>query len=158
MTDLKFLATILIPGTTLITNGSSFPLPRLFRATRLFGKQECVFLICYFAVAIVCDAILTLDLIFHLIFRYKNNAVVTCMKVLFPKMVKNVPSLYGFVWFCLFPVFFVFFSLILLFFENVLLLPLFPRVNSSVVRFDDKTSKVFLLQIPSLFKKTLHNL
>ena len=117
-----------------------------------------MFLICYFTVAIACDAILTLDLILHLIFRYKNNAVVTCMKVLFPKMVKNVPFLYGFVWFCLFPVFFVFFNIILLFFENVLLLPLFPRVNSSVVRFHDKTSKVFLLQIPSLFKKTLHNL
>ena len=117
-----------------------------------------MFLICYITVAIACDAILTLDLILHLIFRYKNNAAVTCMKVLFPKMVKNVPFLYGFLWFCLFPVFFVFFSLILLFFEKVVLLPLFPRLNSSVVGFYGKTSKVFLLKIPSLFKKKLYDL
>ena len=30
----------LIPGTKLIKNGSSFPPPRLFRATRLFGREE----------------------------------------------------------------------------------------------------------------------
>ena len=129
-----------------------------YSGQHVYLGRKCVFLICYFTVAIVCDAILILDPILHLIFRYKNNAVVTCMKVLFPKMLKNVPFLYGFVWFCLFPVFFVFFSLILLFFENVVLLPLFPRLNSSVVGFDDKSSKVFLLQIPSLFKNILYNL
>ena len=66
-----------------------------------------------------------------------------------------------FLCFCLFLPFsclFCLFSLILLFFENEVLLPLFPRVNSSVVGFDGKTSKVFLLQIPYLFKKTLYNL
>ena len=31
---------MLIPGTTLIKNGSSFPPPRLFRAPRLFGREE----------------------------------------------------------------------------------------------------------------------
>ena len=31
---------MLIPGTTLIKNGSSVPPPRLFRATRLFGREE----------------------------------------------------------------------------------------------------------------------
>ena len=31
---------MLIPGTTLIKNGSSFPPPYLFRATRLFGREE----------------------------------------------------------------------------------------------------------------------
>ena len=123
-----------------------------YSGQHVYLGRKCVFLICYFTVAIVCDAILTLDLILRLIFRYKNNAVVTCMRVLFPKMVKNVPFLHGFVWFYLFPVFFVFFSLIFFFFENVVLLPLFPRLNSSVVEFDDKTSKVFLLQIPSFFK------
>ena len=37
VTDLKILTTMLIPGMTLIKNGSSFPSPRLLRATRLFG-------------------------------------------------------------------------------------------------------------------------
>ena len=37
---LIFPATTLIPGTTLIKNGSSFPPPRFFRATRLFGREE----------------------------------------------------------------------------------------------------------------------
>ena len=31
---------MLIPGTTLIKNGSSFPPPCLFQATRLFGREE----------------------------------------------------------------------------------------------------------------------
>ena len=33
VTGLKILATMLIPGTILIKNGSSFPPPRLFRET-----------------------------------------------------------------------------------------------------------------------------
>ena len=37
---LIFPATTFIPGTTLIKNGSSFPPPRLFRATSLFGSEE----------------------------------------------------------------------------------------------------------------------
>ena len=32
-----------IPGTTLIKNGSFFPPPRLFRAPRLFGREEYMF-------------------------------------------------------------------------------------------------------------------
>ena len=40
VTDLRILTNMLIPGTTLIKNGSSFPPPRLFRATRLFGREE----------------------------------------------------------------------------------------------------------------------
>ena len=40
VTDLGILTNMLIPGTTLIKNGSSFPPPRLFRATRLFGREE----------------------------------------------------------------------------------------------------------------------
>ena len=39
---LLFFATTFIPGTTLIKNGSSFPPPRLFRATRLFRREEYV--------------------------------------------------------------------------------------------------------------------
>ena len=35
VTDLRILTNMLIPGTTLIKNGSSFPPPRLFRAPRL---------------------------------------------------------------------------------------------------------------------------
>ena len=35
-----FPTTTLIPGTTLIKNGSCFPPLRLFRATRLFGREE----------------------------------------------------------------------------------------------------------------------
>ena len=31
---------MLFPGTTLIKNGSSFPPPRLFRAPRLFWREE----------------------------------------------------------------------------------------------------------------------
>ena len=39
-TGVKILTTVLIPGTTLIKNGSSLPPPRLFWATRLFGSEE----------------------------------------------------------------------------------------------------------------------
>ena len=35
VTGVKILTTMLIPGTTLIKNGSSFPLPRLLRAPRI---------------------------------------------------------------------------------------------------------------------------
>ena len=42
VTGLKILTTMLIPGTMLIKNGSSFPPPRLFRAPRLFGREEYV--------------------------------------------------------------------------------------------------------------------
>ena len=35
-----FSTNMLIPGTTLIKNGSSFPPPRLFRATHLFWREE----------------------------------------------------------------------------------------------------------------------
>ena len=37
---LIFPSITLIPGTTLIKNGSSFPPPRLFRATCLFRREE----------------------------------------------------------------------------------------------------------------------
>ena len=37
---LIFSTSMLIPGTTLIKNGSSFQPPRLFRATRLFRREE----------------------------------------------------------------------------------------------------------------------
>ena len=37
---MKILTTMLIPATTLIRNSSSFPPPCLFRATRLFGREE----------------------------------------------------------------------------------------------------------------------
>ena len=36
----KTLTTMLIPGTTLIKNGSYFSPPHLFRATSLFGREE----------------------------------------------------------------------------------------------------------------------
>ena len=40
VTGLKVLTTMLIPGTTLIKNGSSFPPPCLLRAAGLFGREE----------------------------------------------------------------------------------------------------------------------
>ena len=39
-TGLRILTNMLIPCTMLIKNGSSFPPPRLFRETRLFGREE----------------------------------------------------------------------------------------------------------------------
>ena len=40
VTDLRILTNMLIPGTTLIKNGLSFPPPCLFWATRLFGMSN----------------------------------------------------------------------------------------------------------------------
>ena len=40
VTDLRIITNMLIPGNMLIKNGSSFPPPRLFRATRLFGRED----------------------------------------------------------------------------------------------------------------------
>ena len=40
VTGLKTFTTILIPGTTVIKNSSSFSPSRLFRATRPFGREE----------------------------------------------------------------------------------------------------------------------
>ena len=43
---LKILTTMLIPDTTLIKNGSSFPSPSLFRAALLFGREEYLLFSC----------------------------------------------------------------------------------------------------------------
>ena len=81
----KNSTTMFISGTTLIKNGLSFPPPRLFRATRLLGREEYIYIYNVYTYIYIYVYIYTYIHIYIYIYTRERTTISRSSKTLFLK-------------------------------------------------------------------------